>query len=251
MPPREILARIARRLRAGSRRTSRSWAAALPACTRRGCWRCAAAGSSLVERRRIGWGASGRNGGFVGAGFAQRSGALIEKLGLDHARKLYAQSQRGVEIVRAAIEGLGRPDIRMGSGKLTVSRTDQGAGFAERTRALAEKLGASFEPWETARVRALIASARYHQAIHDPQSFHIHPLNFALALAARHRTTRRASARAQRRGRTGAAGRSAGACGRRGGEIAARHVVLAGNADLGRCSRASRAPSCRWRPMSR
>ena len=52
---------------------SRSWAAALPACTRRGCWRCAGAGSALVERRRIGWGASGRNGGFVGAGFAQRS----------------------------------------------------------------------------------------------------------------------------------------------------------------------------------
>ena len=69
----------------------------------------------LVERRRIGWGASGRNGGFVGAGFAQRSGVLIEKLGLDHARRLYAQSQRGVEIVRAAIDELGRPDIRMGT----------------------------------------------------------------------------------------------------------------------------------------
>ncbi|HSS85994.1 MAG TPA: FAD-dependent oxidoreductase, partial [Reyranella sp.] len=81
----------------------------------------------LVERRRIGWGASGRNGGFVGAGFAARSGALIDKLGLDHARKLYAQSQRGVAIVRAALEELGRPDICMGRGKLTVSRTDQGA----------------------------------------------------------------------------------------------------------------------------
>ena len=187
---------------------------------------------ALVERRRIGWGASGRNGGFVGAGFAQRSAALIEKLGLDHARKLYAQSQRGVAIVRAAIDELGRADIRMGTGKLTVSRTDQGAGFAERTRAMAEKLGASFEPWETARVRALIASARYHQAIHDAQSFHIHPLNFALALAGD----------IERRGgqvheRSAAVGldrqgdlwrlRTAG------GEIAARHVVLAGNADLG------------------
>jgi gamma-glutamylputrescine oxidase len=137
----------------------------------------------LVERRRIGSGASGRNGGFVGAGFAARSAALIDELGLDHARKLYAQSQRGVAIVRAAIDELGRPDIGMGSGKLTVSRTDQGASFADRTRALATKLGASFEPWDTERVRALIDSERYHQAIHDPQSFHIHPLNLALALA--------------------------------------------------------------------
>ncbi|HEY6719821.1 MAG TPA: FAD-binding oxidoreductase [Reyranella sp.] len=187
---------------------------------------------ALVERRRIGWGASGRNGGFVGAGFAQRSAALIEKLGLDHARKLYAQSQRGVTIVRTAIDELGRPDIRMGTGKLTVSRTDQGAGFADRTRTLAEKLGASFEPWETARVRTLITSARYHQAIHDPQSFNIHPLNFALAIA---RDIGRRGG--QLHERTDAVGLERQGDIRRlrtaGGEIMARHVVLAGNADLG------------------
>ena len=88
----------------------------------------------LVERRRVGWGASGRNGGFVGAGFAERSGALIDRLGLEHARRLYAQSQRGVAIVRSSLDELGRPDLcmgplLMGSGKLTVSRTDQGAGL--------------------------------------------------------------------------------------------------------------------------
>ncbi len=192
----------------------------------------------LVERRRIGWGASGRNGGFVGAGFAARSAALIDRLGLDHARRLYAQSQRGVAIVRTALDDLNRPDIRMGQilmgmGKLTVSRTDQGAGFADRTRALAEKLGASFEPWETARVRALIASTRYHQAIHDPQSFHIHPLNLALALAGDiERRGGRVHERSEAAGldRQGAGWRLRTA----GGEIAARHVVLAGNADLGR-----------------
>jgi gamma-glutamylputrescine oxidase len=187
----------------------------------------------LVERRRIGWGASGRNGGFVSPGFAARSGALIDRLGLDHARRLYAQSQRGVAIVRAAIDELGRPDMRMGSGKLTVSRTDQGAGFADRTRALAEKLGASFEPWETARVRALLASARYHQAIHDPQSFHIHPLNLALALATDiEKRGGRMHERSEAVGleHQGAAWRLRMPA----GEIAARHVVLAGNADLGR-----------------
>ena len=187
----------------------------------------------VVERRRIGWGASGRNGGFVGAGFAARSGALIDKLGPDHARRLYAQSQRGVAIVRAAIDELGRPDIRMGSGKLTVARTDQGAGFADRTRALADTLGASFEPWETARVRALIATERYHQAIHDPQAFHIHPLNLALALADDvERRGGRLHEQSEAVGleRRGDIWRLRTA----GGDIAARHVVLAGNADLGR-----------------
>jgi glycine/D-amino acid oxidase-like deaminating enzyme len=190
----------------------------------------------LVERRRIGWGASGRNGGFVGAGFAVRSGLLIERLGIEHARKLYAQSQRGVAIVSDAIDALSRPDIRMGSGKLSVSRTDQGPDFAERTRTLSDKLGARFEPWDTSRVRAVLATTRYHQAVHDPTSFHIHPLNFALALAADierhggevHEGTEAIELSPETGGwrlRTPA------------GTIAARHVVLAGNADLGRVHR--------------
>lgn len=186
----------------------------------------------LLERRRIGWGASGRNGGFVGPGYAQRSGALIDQLGLEHARQLYAQSQRGVAIVRDAISELGRPDILMGSGKLSVSRTDQGAEFADRTRRLAERLGAAFEPWETSRVRAVLATARYHQAIHDPTSFHIHPLNFALALAdeierlggAVHETTE-----AIELTRDGDYWRLRTSH----GSVKAQHVVLAGNADLG------------------
>jgi glycine/D-amino acid oxidase-like deaminating enzyme len=186
----------------------------------------------LLERRRVGWGASGRNGGFVGPGYAQRSGALIDQLGLDHARQLYAQSQRGVAIVRDAISELGRPDILMGSGKLSVSRTDQGTGFADRTRRLADQLGASFEPWETSRVRAVLATARYHQAIHDPTSFHIHPLNFALALAndierlgsAFHETTEAIEVT-----RDGSFWRVRAAH----GALKAQHVVLAGNADLG------------------
>jgi gamma-glutamylputrescine oxidase len=190
----------------------------------------------VVERRRIGWGASGRNGGFVSAGFAARSGALIDKLGVDHARNLYAQSQRGVAIVRTAMDELDRPDIRMGSGKLTVSRTDQGTGFADRTRALAAKLGASFEPWETDRVRAVIATPRYHQAIHDPQSFHLHPLNFALALA--HDIERRGGKLYERSDASGLQRqRAVWRLRTAGGEITARHVVLAGNADLGRVHR--------------
>ncbi len=136
-------------------------------------------------------------------------------------------------IVRDAIEEMERPEIRMGSGKLTVSRTDQGAGFADRTRALAEKLGASFEPWDTPRVRAVIVTERYHQAIHDPQSFHIHPLNLALALAddiERLGGQVHESTEAVALARQGAGWRVRTAA----GEIAARHVVLAGNADLGR-----------------
>ena len=186
----------------------------------------------LLERRRLGWGASGRNGGFVSAGYALRSSALIERLGEEHARRLYAQSQRGLEIVRQAIADSGRADLLMGSGKLTVSRTDQGPDFTERTRALAERLGASFEPWPTAQVRELLRTARYHQALHDPQSFQVHPLNLALALAddiARHGGRVHEATGVDVLQRDGAGWRLR----TRGGAVTARQVVLAGNADLG------------------
>jgi glycine/D-amino acid oxidase-like deaminating enzyme len=187
----------------------------------------------LVERRRIGWGASGRNGGFVSPGYAARTALLVERLGVAHARKLYEQSKRGVAIVREAIQSFGRPELLMGEGKLTVARTDQGGNFADRIAALAAKLGADFEPWDTARVRDLLHTARYHQAIHDPHSFQVHPLNLALALA---RDIERRAGRlheeseAVRLERHG----TAWCVYTRGGELAARQVVMAGNADLGR-----------------
>jgi glycine/D-amino acid oxidase-like deaminating enzyme len=85
-------------------------------------------------------------------------------------------------------------------------------------------------------VRALLATERYHQALHDPQGFHIHPLNLALVLAADlerrggrvHEVTEARSLERQ-----GTEWRLRTAM----GEIAARHVVLAGNADLGRVHR--------------
>ena len=40
----------------------------------------------LLEANQIGWGASGRNGGFVASGFSQNPLVLIEKLGLAHAK---------------------------------------------------------------------------------------------------------------------------------------------------------------------
>jgi glycine/D-amino acid oxidase-like deaminating enzyme len=81
-------------------------------------------------------------------------------------------------------------------------------------------------------VRAVLATARYHQAIHDPTSFHIHPLNFALALAndierlgsAFHETTEAIEVT-----RDGSFWRVRAAH----GALKAPHVVLAGNADLG------------------
>src|SRR5919205_2195751 len=44
--------------------------------------------------------------------------------------------------------------------------------------------GADVEAWPTDQVREVLRSAHYFQALHYPKAFHIHPLNYALGLAA-------------------------------------------------------------------
>ena len=46
------------------------------------------------------------------------------------------------------------------------------------------QLGCDVEYWPAERVRAFLRSERYFQAIHFPRAFSIHPLNYALVLAA-------------------------------------------------------------------
>lgn len=186
----------------------------------------------LLERHRIGWGASGRNGGFVSAGFAESSSVLLRRLGREPARALYAASQAGVQLVEDSIRELQRPDLLMGRGQLTCCRSAQAPGFADEVRTLSAALGAHFEPWTNAQLHAVVRSARYHEAIHDPQAFQIHPLNLALALAADvvargGRVFEASPVQALRReGSTWVAETAQG-------RVAAKDLVLAGNADLG------------------
>lgn len=186
----------------------------------------------VLERHRIGWGASGRNGGFVSAGFAESSAVLQRRLGADAARALYAASQAGVTLVEDSIGELQRPDLLMGRGQLTCCRSAQAPGFVDEVRALSQALGAHFEPWTNQQLHSVLRSARYHEAIHDPQAFQIHPLNLALALAAdvaaRGGQVFEASAvRAVHRGGSVWLAETAN------GRVRARELVLAGNADLG------------------
>ncbi|MCX7340933.1 MAG: FAD-dependent oxidoreductase [Hyphomicrobiales bacterium] len=195
-------------------------------------------GVAVLERRRIGWGASGRNGGFVSPGFAQRAAPIIARVGETAARALYGLSREGVELVRE-VALAADPALIMGTGKLTVYRTKQGADFAARTREMAARLGTATEPWSVERVRAVARTQRYFEASHDPSAFQLHPLNLALALARRieragglvHEGTQAVALIAEGAGwrvRTGS-----------GPDISARHVVLAGNADLGGIHRAA------------
>ncbi len=61
----------------------------------------------LLEAGRVGYGASGRNGGFVAAGYAEGIEAIAQRVGRDNARQLFDLSREGVQMVQENIDAFG------------------------------------------------------------------------------------------------------------------------------------------------
>ena len=137
---------------------------------------------ALLEAGRIGGGASGRNSGFVLPGFAENVDTMIERIGLDHTKELWALSQRGVDYVRATIAETKMPAVGPVDGWLDISKTDNWRDIQNGVERL-RWIGANVEAWPTARVREVLPSNHYFGAMHYPGAFHIHALNYAIGLA--------------------------------------------------------------------
>jgi glycine/D-amino acid oxidase-like deaminating enzyme len=60
----------------------------------------------LLEAESVGFGASGRNGGFVSPGFATGSAEIARRAGDEAARRLHLLSIEGVDFVRETIDVL-------------------------------------------------------------------------------------------------------------------------------------------------
>ena len=138
---------------------------------------------AVLESGRVAGAASGRNTGFVLPGFSEDVSDMIERVGLDTTKQLWALSERGVDYVRRTIDESGMPGVDPVPGWLAVSKIDT----PDAQRAEVERLrwiGADVEFWPTARVREELHNPRYFNALHYRNAFHIHPLNYALGLAA-------------------------------------------------------------------
>jgi glycine/D-amino acid oxidase-like deaminating enzyme len=189
---------------------------------------------AVLEQRRIAWNASGFNSGFVLPGFACDMERVVKRVGIDHARNLWALSEDGLDYVRTAIRDAGMPGVDpVEAGWLKASKTDDAEADLALVRLIGQDLGGQIEGWPVERVREVLRSDHYFHAVSIPNAFHIHPLNYALGLAA---SAEAAGARIFE----GTTALSIDATGVRKhvttplGRLRADHVVLAGNVHLGK-----------------
>ena len=138
----------------------------------------------LLEAKSVGFGASGRNGGFVSAGYSTGEVQIARISGGDNAHRLHLMSIEGVDFVRDTIASLGIAGADPIDGVTSVMRYDDGDGMrlhAEETR---RRYGQELDYLDTAAVRRNLKSTRYFHGVRDRGAFHIHPLNYLRGLAA-------------------------------------------------------------------
>jgi glycine/D-amino acid oxidase-like deaminating enzyme len=137
----------------------------------------------LLEANRLAAKASGRNTGFVLPGFGADADKLIARVGFERTKDLWTLAQAGLDYVRDTIRAEHAPGVDPEDGWLHVSKRDDSDEFVKYVALLGE-LGCDFEGWPTERVREVLRSERYFYAINYLRALAIHPLNYALALAA-------------------------------------------------------------------
>ena len=139
----------------------------------------------VLEGERVGFGASGRNGGFVGPGYAAGDDQIARVAGKAALRPLVQMSIEGMDYVRDTIRDLPMPGVDPVPGVLRLRRHGGSeAALRAHVAEMARDYDYPLHYLTRADLRQHLTSERYFEGIHDPNSFHIHPLNYARGLAA-------------------------------------------------------------------
>jgi gamma-glutamylputrescine oxidase len=186
----------------------------------------------LVEAQRVGWGASGRNGGQLGSGQRRDQAWLERRFGEGRARALWDLAEEAKALVKDLVARHAIAcDLRPGVVH-AACRPGEVAAFHAEAEHLARRYGYPYlEPLDRAGLAALVATGAYHGGVLDRDAAHLDPLALALGLAG---AAAAAGVRIRERSRVeaiGAGRRPEVRTGR--GLVRARHVVLACNGYLG------------------
>ena len=186
----------------------------------------------LLEGARVGWGASGRSGGQVLAGFSAPMSTVRRLVGEADAGRLWALSCEAVTLLR---EQVSRHDIRcdLKSGHMEAAlKPRQRQELIEWKEELEHRYAhTGLDMLEGDRLRSVLDSPRYVAGLFDPNNGHVHPLNYTLGLAgaARAAGTRVFEGSPVLRIESGERPVAHAA----NGKVRCRYLVLCGNAYLG------------------
>lgn len=137
----------------------------------------------LIEKNRIGWGASGRNGGIVLSGYDYGMTKVERKLGPDAARSLYRLTTDALDLIKRRISSYAISCGPLPHGTAVVSCSRDTTALQSCILEHNRKFGSAWEFWDKTKTHDNFRSMAYHGAIFMPESFQIQPLDYILGLA--------------------------------------------------------------------
>jgi len=138
----------------------------------------------LLEARKPGWGASGRNGGQLCSGQRKDQDELTAMVGTDTARQFWELAEAAKNLARQLIaEHDIDCDLKPG-----IAHPNHKPGYARGTEAYVDFLRREYdyqqiEYLERDAMAELVGSDSYYGGSLDMGAGHLHPLNYALGLA--------------------------------------------------------------------
>lgn len=139
---------------------------------------------AIVEGAKVGWGASGRNGGQIVNGLNASLQTIEKRYGRDTSEFVASVVQEGQEIIRERVKTY---DIKcdLKDGNLFTAYTDKHMQELEERKALWESYGIRNQSLlSKEEIRARVGTDLYVGGMVDTTGGHMHPLNLALGEAA-------------------------------------------------------------------
>ncbi|MFL5332795.1 MAG: NAD(P)/FAD-dependent oxidoreductase [Geminicoccaceae bacterium] len=142
--------------------------------------------TAVLEAGPIGWGASGRNGGFCGLGGSKLGyGAMAQRFGVPAAARFFAAQKAGVGLVRslAADEGIDLEPTGEGEHYLA-HRTGRWHELENMAGMVQRLFGERWQLWRRAELEErLLRSPEAQGCLVVPHYFGLHPLRYVRGLA--------------------------------------------------------------------
>jgi glycine/D-amino acid oxidase-like deaminating enzyme len=140
--------------------------------------------ATVLEQHTIGWGASGRNGGFVLPGYKPEMEELAHRIGAQRAARMFRLSLEAVANLSNLISEEEIPCDFLRCGTITLAaKSSHMSSLAQSSRFMREQLGYQTELLGRDELAREIASPRYDGGLLDPGACSLQPARYAQGLA--------------------------------------------------------------------
>lgn len=138
---------------------------------------------ALIEAHHIGYGASGRNGGFVFGGYSLDEAALLKKLGPQQGRWAYNLTTQAITRISSRIQQHNIPCDKIDGGAILANWFNESVALRAKQSFMKTELGVDWSWLNASQIRSAINTPRYFNGLYEKNAFHFHPLKYAKGLA--------------------------------------------------------------------